>query len=183
MTSPDWLSTLSYPAPKLRADLGFLILWLLFGFGWVISPRPIGGSRVRSGYYHSGFLYILGLDVPWAKGHSSVGCPSPPPSLSPQVPWWLPYLAPSGLGVLMRNLCHLPWGSAVSHVAFLYAVHNSGKNPFIKFTILPIWVHHCFLLRPWLIQVCSNESVKSDTGPSYGQKETFFEMHQLWHSH
>lgn len=85
--SPDWLSTLSYPAPNPELTLVSFVLSLLVGFGWVISPRPIGGNRMRSGYYHSSSLYIFGLDVPEAKSHSSVGCPSPPHSLFPQVPW------------------------------------------------------------------------------------------------
>ena len=156
---------------KLQSlTLGSFVLWLLVGFGWVISPRPIGGSRVRSGYYHSGSLYILRLDVPWAKGHNSVDCSSPPHSLSPQVPWWLPYLAPSGLEVLMVILCHLPWGSTVSHVAFLYAVHNSGKNPVIKFTIFPIWYvtvscwdpdwYRCVIMNWWIEGCIFNSPIR-----------------------
>lgn len=36
----------------------------LVGFGWDISKRQIGESRVKSGFYHSGSLYILGLMFP-----------------------------------------------------------------------------------------------------------------------
>lgn len=72
----DWLSTLSCPARIPESTWDYLVLWLLLGFGWGISRRRIGRSRVRSEL--SGFFHVLRLGVPFKEKHSYDRAPSPP---------------------------------------------------------------------------------------------------------
>lgn len=179
------------PFPTLlwtpELTLGSLVLWLLVGFGWGISRRPIGGRRKKSGYYHCDFLYILGLSVPLTAIALWVALIHPVLSVSPGslIPSLLyPFRPRDGMVIL----CHLPWDSVLSHVVSVYALHNSGKNPSIKFTVFPIWV--CLLFPAETLtdtgqcnEVCFINSLIRHWVLIWTGGNIFLEMYRLWYWH